>query len=523
MTNPQPEPQAADAVPEAVVAQRSGISVVWLIPVIAALIGGWLAWKALSEQGPTITISFKSAEGLEAGKTKIRYKDVQIGQVENIELSEDLTHIIVTAQLVKGAGEYLTEKTRFWVVRASVKAGQVTGLGTLLSGAYIGIDPVTGGKHARRFEGLETPPVVTTGQPGRHFLLKADARGSLDVGAPVYYRQIQVGEVVAYDIGKDADSIDFRIFVNAPYDQKVRENTRFWNASGVDVSITAQGVNVETESLTSILIGGIAFGIPDSESPGSEAKDGQVFHLYGNREASRQRKYDEKRRFLLYFDGSVRGLSPGAPVEFRGIQIGEVVDVRLQLNMSNKEFQIPVLIDIEPERVEPTGKFPPDWEHLTKHERQDRFFDQLVAQGMRAQLSTGSLLTGKLYVDMGMHDKVKAATIDYSGEYPVMPTIPTSLEEMTSRVSSILDKLEQLPIDRIGANMDKTLEGLQLTVAQTRETLAALQKSASVDSPLQQELRQTLEELSGAARSLRLLADYLERHPEAILRGKQGQ
>jgi paraquat-inducible protein B len=191
--------------------------------------------------------------------------------------------------------------------------------------------------------------------------------------------------------------------------------------------------------------------------------------------------------------------------------------------MSNKEFQIPVLIDIEPERVEPTGKFPPDWEHLTKHERQDRFFDQLVAQGMRAQLSTGSLLTGKLYVDMGMHDKVKAATIDYSGEYPVMPTIPTSLEEMTSRVASILDKLEKFPVDRIGANMDKTLEGLQLTVAQTQKTLAALENNLNTDSPLQQELRQTLNELSGAARSLRLLADYLERNPEAILRGKQGQ
>jgi len=523
MTNPQPETHPADAIPEAVVSQRSGVSVVWLIPLIAALIGGWLAWKTLSEQGPTITITFKSAEGLEAGKTKIRYKDVEVGQVETIELSKDLTHILVTAKLVKGSEEYLTDKTRFWVVRASVKAGQVTGLSTLLSGAYIGIDPVTEGKRARHFEGLETPPVVTTGQPGRHFLLKADRRGSLDVGAPVYYRQIRVGEVVAYDVGEDADSIDFKVFVHAPYDQKVRENTRFWNASGVDVSVTAQGVNVETESLTSILIGGIAFGAPDNEAAGAVAKEEQVFHLYKNREDARRKQYAEKRRFLLYFDGSVRGLSAGAPVEFRGIQIGEVVDVKLQLNLTTKEFQIPVLIDIEPERVEPTGEFPPEWEQLTKHERQNRFFEQLVAQGMRAQLSTGNLLTGKLYVDMGIHDKVKTAAIDYSGEYPVLPTIPTSLEEMTSRVASILDKLEKLPIDRIGSNLDKTLEGLQLTVTQTQKTLAALEKTVSTDSPLQQELQQTLDELSGAARSLRLLADYLERHPEAILRGKQDQ
>jgi paraquat-inducible protein B len=355
MTNPHPEQQPADAIPEAVVTQRSGVSIVWLIPVIAALIGGWLAWKAFSEQGPTITISFKSAEGLEAGKTKIRYKDVEVGQVGTIELSDDLSHVIVTAQLVKDAGDYLTERTRFWVVRASVRAGQVSALGTLLSGAYIGIDPVTEGKSARHFEGLETPPVITTGLPGHHFILKASRRGSLDVGAPVFYRQIQVGEVVAYDIGKDAESIDFKVFIHAPYDRKVRENTQFWNASGLDVSVTAEGIKIDTESLVSIMIGGIAFGDTDNEAPGAVAQEEQVFHLYENREAAQKKEYAEKRRFLLYFDGSVRGLSPGAPVEFRGIQIGEVVDVKLQIDVTTRQFQIPVMIDVEPERVTPSG------------------------------------------------------------------------------------------------------------------------------------------------------------------------
>jgi paraquat-inducible protein B len=523
MTNPQPEQQPSDAIPEAVVMTRSGVSIVWLIPLIAALIGGWLAWKAFSEQGPTITVSFKSAEGLEAGKTKIRYKDVEVGQVEKIDLSDDLTHVIVTAKLVKGAGDYLTEKTRFWVVRASVRAGQVSALGTLLSGAYIGIDPVTGGKSARHFQGLETPPVITTGLPGHHFILKASRRGSLEVGAPVYYRQIQVGEVVAYDIGEDAESIDFKVFIHSPYDQKVSENTQFWNASGLDVSVTAEGIKVDTESLVSILIGGIAFGASNSEAAGAVAQEGQVFHLYENREAAQKKEYAEKRRFLLYFDGSVRGLSPGAPVEFRGIQIGQVVDVKLEINVATRKFQIPVLIDLEPQRVTPSGQLPPDWARLDKQERQNRIFDQLVAQGMRAQLKTGNLLTGKLIVDMDIYEKVKPTAIDYSGTYPVMPTVPTSLEEISSRVATILDKLDQFPIDKIGKNMDATLEGLQLTVTQTQKTLLALEKTLSTDSPLQQQLQGTLEELSGAARSLRLLADYLERNPEAILRGKQGQ
>jgi paraquat-inducible protein B len=517
-------PSDLDDVAEAVVETRSNrFSIIWLIPLVAALVGAFVAWRAFSERGPEITISFKTAGGLEAGKTKIRYKDVEIGQVENIDLSDDLSHVIVTAKLVKGAGEYLTDKTRFWVVRASIKAGQVSGLGTLLSGAYVGIDPVTEGQSARHFEGLDTPPVVTTGQPGRHFLLKAGKRGSLDIGSPVFYRQIQVGEVVAYDVGEDAESIDFRIFVHAPYDEKVRANTRFWNASGLDVSVTAQGIKVDTESMVSILIGGIAFAAPENEAPGVAAEEEHVFPLYDNHEATREKVYTEKRRFLLYFDGSVRGLSPGASVEFRGIQIGEVVDVKLELNLTTRKFQIPVVIDVEPERVAPIGQFPPEWARLEKVERQNRFFDQLVAQGLRAQLKTGSLITGKLYVDMDIYDKVKTAAIDYRGAYPVLPTVPTSLEEITSRVATILDKLEQFPIDKIGKNMDATLAGLQLTVTQTQKTLAALEKTLSTDSPLQQELQQTLEELAGAARSLRLLADYLERNPEAILRGKQDQ
>jgi len=271
------------------------------------------------------------------------------------------------------------------------------------------------------------------------------------------------------------------------------------------------------------MIGGIAFSASDSEAAGAAAPEGQVFHLYENRESAKKKEYAEKRRFLLYFDGSVRGLSPGAPVEFRGIKIGEVVDVKLEINVATRKFQIPVLIDLEPERVTPSGQIPAEWTKLDKQERQNRIFDQLVAQGMRAQLKTGNLLTGKLIVDMDIYEKAKPVAIDYSGTYPVMPTVPTSLEEISSRVATILDKLDQFPIDRIGKNMDATLEGLQLTVTQTQKTLLALEKTLNTDSPLQQEMQQTLEELSGAARSLRLLADYLERNPEAILRGKQGQ
>ena len=521
MTNQHPEPTPGDEIPEAVVARRSGISIVWLIPVIAALIGGWLAWKAFSEQGATITISFESAEGLVAGKTKIKFKDVEIGLVDSVDISDDLSHVVVTAELEKGVELYLTDRTRFWVVKASVKAGQVTGLGTIFSGAYIGIDPVTGGNPTRDFVGLETPPVVTTDQPGRHFIIQAEQRGSLDVGVPVFYRQIEVGEVVAYEISEDGETINFKVFVHAPYDEKVHENTRFWDVSGFNVSLNAEGIKLDTGSLVSMMIGGIAFGTPENHEVGAPVQDGQVFSLYESRAATREEKYVDKHRFLLYFDGSVRGLAAGAPVEFRGIKIGQVIDIRLELDLTTQKFRIPVVIEIEPERVTDTGVLPEDWEQLDNAEQNRRFWGKLVDEGMRAQLKSGNILTGALFIDMDLHTEVAAAEVDYSGKMPVLPTIPTSVEEITAGVTRLVKKLERFPVDEIGASLQKTMAGLNQTVSQTEKTLVSLERVLSADSPLRVELQQTLDELSDAARSMRLLADYLERHPEALIRGKE--
>ena len=229
-----------DDIPEAVVKPRSGISIVWIIPIVAALIGAWVAYKSYSEIGPTIFITFENAEGLVAGKTKVKFKDVEVGLVKAVDIEKDLKHVLVTVEMHKDAKSYLTEKTRFWIVRARISAGGVTGLGTLLGGAFIAIDPVNGGTFVKNYIGLESVPVVTTDQPGQHFQLKATRRGSLDVGAPIYFRQIKVGEVVSYQLSENGGSVDFKIFVNEPHQLKVMENTRFWNASGLDVSYQQQ-------------------------------------------------------------------------------------------------------------------------------------------------------------------------------------------------------------------------------------------------------------------------------------------
>ena len=254
-------PEAAAVAPK-----RWPISLVWLIPLIVALIGAWLAAQAILERGPTITIRFKSAEGLEAGKTRIKYKSVDIGEVKSIGLSEDRSTVIVTAQLAKQAEKFLVEDTRFWIVRPRIAGGSVSGLTTLLSGSYIGVDVGKSQTDKNDFVGLETPPVVTRDLPGRQFVLHGDDVGSLDIGSPVFFRRIEVGQVVAFELNKDGKGVTLKVFINAPYDQYVTTGTQFWHASGLDFTLDASGIRVDTQSLSSLLVGGIAFQAPPDAS-----------------------------------------------------------------------------------------------------------------------------------------------------------------------------------------------------------------------------------------------------------------
>jgi len=369
--------------------RRRRFSLVWVVPVVAALIGGWLVVKALTEKGPQITITFKSAEGLEAGKTKVKFKDVEIGLVEEIRIAEDASHVVVKAQLVKATERFISENTRFWVVRARVSASAIYGLGTVFSGAYIDIDPGKPGKSARQFVGLEEPPIVTTGRPGRHFILEADRRGSIEVGAQIYYRQIRAGEVVAYHLSEDGTKIVSKIFVNAPYHQFVRNNTRFWAASGVDLKLDATGITLNTESLVSIIVGGIAFDtFQNNSDSGEHAPENSTFKLFANYEAAQEKIFSTKNYFVLLFEESVRGLSPGAPVEFRGIPIGQVIDIKSEFDFKMNKIKIPVIAAVEPERISILGKLPEG----VPRETQTAY---RIEKGLRAQLRTGNLLTGQ--------------------------------------------------------------------------------------------------------------------------------
>jgi len=548
--------------PEAEVRTGRGFSIIWVIPVIAVLIGGWLAYKAMKEKGPEITITFADAEGIEAGKTVIKFKNVAIGKVDSISLLPDLSGVQVSAEMKSGTEKFLNEKTQFWVVRARVAAGEVSGLGTLFSGVYIGCNPSNEGLHRRDFKGLEKTPVLTEGMPGRHFILRSQTLGSLDVGAPVYYRGIRVGNVVEYEFDETADNVLIKVFIHAPYDEKVTKNTRFWNASGIDVSLNAAGLKLDTQSLVSIIIGGIAFDLNEYDKPGQKAKEEAVFKLYADYESSKQETYAVKSYYLMYFDESVRGLSPGAPVEIKGIKIGEVVKVELLYDLKRYDFRVPVLVMIEPERmnlmVTEQGKvvqgaqMNETIEETFKEKEGIMRPQRLVDKGLRAQLKTGNLLTGQLYVDLAFYPEAPPAKIHIEQGYLVFPTVPQPLERMMQRAEKILKQVEKMDLAKLGqdagdaiSEMKGLLQDLRkTTVAVNKETmphlnqkllpeinssLKALQntlqgfdRTFGAESPLNYNIPKLSEELSLSLRSLRSLLDYLERNPQALILGKEG-
>ena len=561
--------ETVDKAPAAKVQTKRSFSIIWVVPIVALIIGGWLAYKAKSEKGPTLTITFESAEGLVAGKTKFKYKDVEIGVVSAIDLLDDLSGVVVTAEMVKDFSAYMTEKTSFWVVRARVAAGEVSGLGTILSGAYIGCSPSDKGQPVKKFAGLEKPPVMTEGLPGRHFTLHSETLGSLDVGSPILYRGIKVGQVVDYDFDEAAESIIFKIFIDAPFHEKVRENSRFWNASGIDFTMDASGIKMDTQSLVSILLGGVAFDNPLDVKPGGQAEESKRFELYASRDESRNVKYKYREQFLLYFDQSVRGLSPGAPVEIKGIKIGEVVSIELQYDQGLVNFRVPVLIMIEPERL--NAVITEEGERLTGSEMGaeiDETNDEgegrlhtkiMIRKGLRAQLKTGNLLTGQLYIDFDFYPDAAPAELKEQDGVLVFPTVPVPLKRIIQRVDNILEQVEQVPFAQMGKDVgvvvkevdvavqnlntlfkdlssvsvnvneatlpkiNGMIDELQKTLKGADATLKGIDATLGQDSSLNYSSLKVLDELSMTIRSLRSLLDYLERDPQALILGKEGE
>lgn len=542
-------PQATVVAPK-----RSRLSIVWIIPVLAVLVGVGIVVQRIRAEGPTITIVFRAAEGIEAGKTFIKYKDVIIGQVKTVQFTEDYANVEITAKMSKRAAGLMVEDAQFWVVRPTISLSGISGLNTLLSGNYIGFQPGTSTVEDTDFVGLEKAPFVA-GRHGHEYTLKASDLGSLAVGSPIYYRRLPVGQVIGFELAPDGKSVEIQVFVSAPYDNFVSLGTRFWRVSGIEVTVDANGLDVRTESLAALLVGGLAFDAPPFMHDTTVATSDAVFQLYNDRATAMKARDAMTRLYVLRFNESLRGLAVGAPVTYLGVQIGEVIDIGFDFEPEKANIVPRVMITFYPERLL-TIKDPGQQARIEQilkgdDKRRNAFLQRMVDErGLRAQLRTGSLLTGQLYVAFDYFPNAVKASITSNRGVAELPVVPSGLVDLEAKLASILDKIDKLPLDQIAtdlrkdlASLDETLSGatrlikrvdtelvptLKADLEALRGAIGSMERSLKnadatllgPDAPAQQELRDALNEFTRAARSLRVFLDYLERHPESPIRGK---
>ncbi len=519
-------------------ARRWNVSLVWLVPLVAIAIAASLLVRSVFLTGPRVEIEFKSADGVEAGKTEVRYKEVIIGKVVSVSLRDDRKRVVVVVQLDRSAAKFAVADTSFWVVRPRIGTAGISGLGTLFSGAYIGTDAGISTDSRNEFVGLEAPPFVLRGEPGSVYVLKVDDLGSLDVGSPVFHKRTPVGRVVGYTLDPDRDELSMKIFVEAPYQKLVSRDSRFWNASGIDLTLNSSGLSVNTQTLASILAGGIAFDSPPDAPRVAMAPELTVFRLFSDRRSALAPPDGDAVTVRMVFDQSARGLAPGAAVDLLGVDIGRVRGVALQYDGMRKRFPVEVVADIYPLRLGSVRTA------LMKDAGggDKVVLQRLVSNGLRAQLRTGNLLTGQLFVALdfvpGTTTVASAATVAADGSVR-LPTTPGTLSEIQPQIAEIVHKISKIPFEEIGRDLRTTLSSTsnaitrltpeaQKALAEVQRTLARAQTSLDsldrnvidANAPVQRGLDDTLQELQRTARALRVLSDYLQQHPESLLRGK---
>lgn len=483
-------PPPTSAPPKAPVSRtpaRARFSPIWIVPLVSAVLGLWLVARYYSAKGPVITVRFENAEGIIAGKTPVLCRSVSIGTVSDLALSDDNKTVLVQLAMTRTATRLLVEDTQIWVERARYSSAGLSGLNTLVSGNFIQLQPGISKKERKDFAGLENPPATPPGVPGVHFKLMADQAGGLGPGSPIIYKGMKIGKLETRTFRAEAMAVEFSAFIEGDYMSLVNEATRFYNSGGLDLKIGAEGVQMRLGTLQSLLTSSVTFTDPDpNEKHVKSIADGGSFTLFSSLGDAKRVEFNPTIPYLLLFTGSVRGLSPDAPVEFRGIRVGSVVAASFKYLVSDPEHRVPVLIKIDPTVL--TNK-PGGDQAATR-----TIISQAVESGLRASLKTGSLLTGQLFVELDFQKDAPPAIITGVGDYAVLPTIPSSgLDELQEKAGAVLDKFKALPVEKIGENANAAL-------ASVREAAAHLDKLTGPDSALEKTLNNTQKltaELSG--------------------------
>lgn len=511
-------------------------SLIWLVPVTAVVLGALLVVNAWRTAGPRVTISFQTAQGLEVGKTLVKYRNVTVGHVTAISLSSDHNRVLVSADLLRSAKELLTADARFWVVRPRIGIGWASGLETLISGSYIAVEAGEGKARQTKFVGLENPPPSTHGLLGKSVVLHARDVGSLAFDAPVYFRHFEVGHVIDRELETSGHGARVVLFIDAPYDRLVTRATRFWNASGIDFTLGADGMKLRTQSVASVLAGGVAFETAPTARDAGQVPSGAEFTLFDDQAAAMAPPDGEPRYVRMRFAQSLRGLSVGAPVDFIGVNIGQVFSLDLDYDAQHHSFPVIVTALIYPRRMGKAYEVLEQNGTATSEEKMARLVGQLVARGLRAQPRTGNLLTGQLYIALDFIPGTRPARFDVDARPLEIPTVSGSVQELQQKLVSIVDKIDRVPVAQIGGHLDEDLVDLDGALRELRTevlpagggafnslqtTLGTVDHALADDAPWRDNVEQTLVEARSTLRSVRSLTDYLDRHPEALLRGRQ--
>ena len=517
--------------------RKRKISGIWVVPLVAVVLGLWLAVDAYLKQGPTVTLYFSHAEGLEAEKTLVKVRSVTVGTVTGVKLADDLERVVVTVALTPEARPLLREDSQFWVVRAEVRGASVTGIGTLLSGAYIEISPGEGALTRNRvFDGLDRRPVSPVGTPGKRLKLVSESSGSVSVGSPILYRGYRVGTVESIELQVEDQRVTYSIFVDAPYDTLVSSNSRFWNASGISAELSTEGIKVNIGSLQSALMGGVSFDLPRNAGLGREVEADTVFLLYPNEASIHQNPFRNFKEYVVSFKQSLRGLNPGAPVNYRGIRIGSVVRIMLADLTTSQDVPaeesgqaIPVLIRLEPGRlaIDDTSQ---------GVEVMEESVAVAVQNGLRATLESGNILTGARLIELDVYETEATAALGEFLGYPEIPTISGGLAHIQVQISQLLDKLNGLPVEGVLERAESAiveLEGtlkavrrfaesedlqrLPDTVQSTLDELNEVLESFDSHSEFQRELVRAIEELKSSLQNVDAFTEQLNDKPNSLI------
>lgn len=512
-----PSTPPAEEIPEARVAHVRRFSAVWLVPLVAVCIATWMVYQHYVGQGPLVELRFADGEGIEPGKTLIRTKSVEVGEVLSMGLSEDAQTVVLAVRIHKEHEHLLHEDSTFWVVRPRVNALNVSGLGTLLSGAYIEMEPGDGDPVDRRigqgFDGLDAPPETPIGTPGIHITLESSAGKHLDAGTPLMYRGLEAGKIEDVRFDLDRRRTHYDAFVVAPYDQLITEHTRFWFNSGVSVDVTAEGARLEFETLETIAVGGISFGVPEGTDPGELiTEDHAIFKVYPHEGAIHERLFSEAIEYILLAEKSIRGLEPGAPVEYRGVKVGEVLRTDIdyngeQVHLLEPGSRIPVLFKIEPGRL---GYADSEEDAATAETR----ILELIRSGLHGEIKVTNFVTGTKIIEL-QHRRVPVAQVSSFGGYTVVPAAEGRVDQLLVLLERTARKVNQIPLDDITEETMRTLATAQATL----QRYEALASQYGEGSDPHRELTRSLNELERTLAEVTPLVRQLREQPNAVLVG----